>query len=136
MCLLYHIYHLLGHLTQPESVVSGFTTRKKDIRLNSDKKNTNIFGYGKHLSRVGPALRLRTHDTSSASSHASHDSYLSDGSPIISRTIQGVIQGVIQDANQSSVLLMPLQLNHYTFQSREYFKVVKCMTFLYDFLYV
>jgi hypothetical protein len=125
MCILYHIYHLLGHLTQPESVVSGFTTRKEAITLTREDKKGHYFGYGKHLARVGPALQLRTHDTRVSDSS---DSYLSDGSPIK--------EGVIKDANQSSVLLMPLQLNHYTFQSREYFKVVKCMTFLYDFLYV
>ncbi|KAJ1413072.1 hypothetical protein B484DRAFT_482408 [Ochromonadaceae sp. CCMP2298] len=103
-----------GHATQPESVVAGFMTRKEGMILSRDDKN--LFGYGKHLARVVPSLQLRTHDTRSTSRH-SGDSYLSDGSPIR----DGVLLG-----NQTSVLLMPLQLNHYAYQSREYY-AFKCI---------
>lgn len=103
-----------GHLTQPiEGIINGFTRRKA---VNHTRGETAL-GYGKTFARVTNKLHLLTHHSDNG-----------DGSvyyPNMTRVEFGKHLDKVH-IDEDTILNQPLQLNHYMFQSREYYEKVKC----------
>eukprot|EP00598_Pedospumella_elongata_P001537 CAMPEP_0184980210 /NCGR_PEP_ID=MMETSP1098-20130426/10219_1 /TAXON_ID=89044 /ORGANISM="Spumella elongata, Strain CCAP 955/1" /LENGTH=318 /DNA_ID=CAMNT_0027503597 /DNA_START=1 /DNA_END=957 /DNA_ORIENTATION=- len=103
-----------GHLVQPtEGVPSGFTKRKAvEYSMTS-----SVLGFGKSFTRVKDKLHMMTH----CSGNGDPILYYSNGSRILygnehSTTVLG----------EEDVKMQDLQLNHYMFQSRDYYQKIKC----------
>lgn len=103
-----------GHLVQPqEGIVSGFTKRK----AVEYTVTPSVLGYGKSFTRVKDKLHMSTHscgngDPAMFYSNGSQMLYGNEHSKIILR--------------EEETRLQPLQLNHYMFQSRDYYQKIKC----------
>lgn len=105
-----------GHAKQPQAgVVQGFTKRAP-VHINLDK---HALGYGKTITRVTGGLHLLTH--SSYNTGHSNAVHFSDGSPV--NLGDHMAHMLITD---NIIQTHQLHLNHYMFQSREYYETVKC----------
>lgn len=105
-----------GHTKQPQAgVVQGFTKRAP-VHINLDK---HALGYGKTVARVTSGLHLLTH--SSHNVGYNNEVHYSDGSLV---NLGDHMTSVL--ITDDTIKTHPLQLNHYMFQSREYYETVKC----------
>jgi len=104
-----------GHLTQPpEGIVAGFTKRKSvDHYLGQ-----HALGYGKSFTRVrGHGLELLTHHGGNGDPHI----HYSDGTKLEYGDHLAKVKLDEEITSHQS-----LQLNHYMFQSRDYYQRIKC----------
>lgn len=102
-----------GHIKQPQSIIQGFTKRGP-VHINLDK---HALGYGKTIARVSNRLHLLTHSSTTGNNpvHYSNGTLVNLGDHVAKELI-----------TDESIRTHPLQLNHYMFQSREYYETVKC----------
>lgn len=108
-----------GHITQPAMGVVGGFTKRAPVNITM---NRNYVGYGKSFARVGKQLKLLTHGSTLGDSVGAH---YSNGTAIHHAPGVALNGPHILDDHDNSYL--PLQLNHYMFQSREYYEAVKCV---------
>ena len=101
-----------GHVTQPSGIVASFTRRAADVSLPYKRVRAGLeshLGTGKMLTRT---RRLAALDV--------HESTLLGPSRVY--TADGRLA-----ADATAGLLPQLQLNHYMFMSREFYREVKCV---------
>jgi len=104
-----------GHQIQPaEGIVAGFTKRKN----STYHTNANIMGFGKGLTRVrNSGLEMLTHTCGNGDTSI----FLSNGTELLYGDAHAHV-ALYPEALQSQ----PLQLNHYMYQSRDYYQRTKC----------
>jgi hypothetical protein len=108
-----------GHQYQPhEGIIRGFTKRAK-VSLDV---NLDLLGYGKSLTRVAGDVLLQSHSTHNSLSN----SFTLAGGEDLKLRYNGQDPNDLRHINESIVHELPLQLNHYMYQSRDYYRRVKC----------
>jgi len=113
--LPWKIFGSNGHLTQPpEGIVAGFTKR----RGVDHSMAVPFLGYGKSFTRMSDTVELLTHfsGNDSRAYHFSNGSHVVYGKQHANVTLEEAY------SHRQS-----LQLNHYMFQSRDYYERVKCV---------
>jgi len=112
--LPWKIFGSNNHTVQPtEGIVQGFTKRRRVDHL----LNEAALGYGKSFTRVHPNLVMWTH----YSGDDNRPVYYSNGTVVqYGKNLAEVT--VDEDTGRTQ----PLQLNHYMFQSRDYYRRIKC----------
>lgn len=104
-----------GHIKQPLAGMVPSFTKRGPVHINLDK---HALGYGKTIARVTNQLHLLTHSSSTGNNSAIH---FSNGTLLVLGDHMAKV--VVTD---ESIRSHPLHLNHYMFQSREYYETVKC----------
>lgn len=104
-----------NHTVQPiEGIVAGFTKRKNVDHLLSQ----HALGYGKSFTRIVPGVAILTH----YSGDDDRAVFYSNGTKVLYGEHLAEIT-----LDEQSIRNQPLQLNHYMFQSRDYYQRTKCV---------
>ena len=111
-----------GLLKQPkQGIAKGFIKRAELVVHPSP----TVLGYGKTIVRVSNALKLLTHCSEVDGNNTFIPIYLSNGAPVHVHMVPSAPHHS-SFVNESMLSQLPLQLNHYMFQSRQYYEEVKC----------
>eukprot|EP01032_Pedospumella_encystans_P019484 gene19484-22151_t len=114
MWMPWKVFGSNGHLVQPtEGIAAGFTKRKAVEQAMTSK----LLGFGKSITRVNEKLQIMTH-------HALNGDpilYYSNGSSVSYG--DNYAKMVL---TEDDVKMHDLQLNHYKFQSQDYYQTIKC----------